>query len=187
MFVSLLGGCAMGFEKVCTWTHALCKCFVSLLIQTSFKRIIFFLLSSPSPSPLPSWFSLLSPGNFPTGKMHQARRKWEDREDRSHSSVQTGRVRCHWEKLQFKDFNQAFGFITRVTLKVDKMDYIPPRVVQSIQHDEHHSEYTRMPGSLQSRRHTGKVHQRSSKVTVTFDDLLTAFSSFYMTTSRIMV
>ena len=29
------------------------------------------------------------------------------------------------KKFQFKDFNQAFGFMTRVALKVDKMDHHP--------------------------------------------------------------
>jgi len=29
------------------------------------------------------------------------------------------------KKYQFKDFNQAFGFMTRVALKADKMDHHP--------------------------------------------------------------
>lgn len=29
------------------------------------------------------------------------------------------------KKFQFKDFNQAFGFMTRVALKADKMDHHP--------------------------------------------------------------
>lgn len=29
------------------------------------------------------------------------------------------------KKFQFKDFNQAFGFMTRIALKADKMDHHP--------------------------------------------------------------
>ena len=32
------------------------------------------------------------------------------------------------KKYQFKDFNQAFGFMTRVALKADKMDHHPGKL-----------------------------------------------------------
>ena len=144
--------------------------------------LFFFLSRLPSLLPPPP---LLSPGNFPTRKAHQARRHSEDRE--TGATVQCrledgGRERCHWEEVPIQGLQPGIWVHDSCRSK-GRQNGPPPRVVQCVQQREHHPEYTRVSRALQSRCHTGKVHWRSSKVTTTFDDLLTAFS-FCMTSFK---
>lgn len=40
-------------------------------------------------------------------------------------AVSSGEVQALHRKIEFQDFNQAFGFMTRVAIKADKMDHHP--------------------------------------------------------------
>jgi len=87
------------------------------------------------------------------------------------------------KKFQFKDFNQAFGFMTRIALKADKMDHHPEWF--NVYNNVNITLSTHECQGLSNRDITlAKFIEEAAKWLSCYDDLLTAFSFFCTTTLR---